>query len=754
MLSPICDIDRSADPRGLCVCRCVCVCESTTLICDIDRSADPRGLCACECVCVCVGVICVLGAQTQQAIDDDVNEESRAHLAHENDGQARDDRPPTPHSVRSVQQRQRHPASPRAVPLSSSSSSFSSSSLQPSHPPRINVRIPSLLSALSFARPPRGSDKINIPSSSSGSSDSSGSGGSELPPLAPCPFNINAWRAALQKHPDRPAVARILVGIGAGVDVAYQGPRGAERKRLQVRNLQSALNHPAAVEADLLAETKAGRKAGPFAVPPPEVADGFVASPLGAVTKKGSSKVRVIHHLSYPHGGDSINAHIMDLQCVLSSFDDACALVVKQGRGCWMSKIDVKAAYRCIPVRRADWELLGMQWQGKFYYDKSLAFGLGSSCAIWEEFACALEWVVKDVTGLLFLVHYIDDAFLCSAPAPTPSNAKHELSAVLGVYAMLNVPTADDKIEGPAQLLPYLGIMIDSNSMTASLSTERLADLQRMSREWMTRTGCSLTELQSLIGTLSFATKVVRPGRIFLRRMIDMMIATKDKQYIRLSDGFRADCSWWAAFAYQWNGTSVLFQKPTEWITSRSDAIRLQTDACESGAGAVCGTSWFAHTWTGLELAASRACTTNTSTTSSSSNNNNNNNNNNNSSRSSSGGQIRSMPYLELLSLTMAAHAWGSAWAGQRVVFECDCEPVVQSLNNFTSHSPIIMTLIRTLFFIAAGCGFEFRAMHIPGATNTLADALSRGDQDRFRLLHPSADLYPVTLSPLPNPGL
>jgi hypothetical protein len=220
--------------------------------------------------------------------------------------------------------------------------------------------------------------------------------------------------------------------------------------------------------------------------------------------------------------------------------------------------------------------------------------------------------------------------------------------------------------------------------------------------------------------------------------MLDTLAATERvTPYLRLGEPFRADARWWAAFAHDWNGVSVLFQRPTEWVSSSSEAIRLQTDACETGAGAVCGTHWFAHRWTADEIAASKTYTSSSSGS------------------DSDREQQRSMPYLELLSLTMAAHAWGAAWAGQRVVFENDCEPVVHSVNSLTSHSPAMMTLIRTLWLIAARHGFEFRVTHIPGVTNSLADALSRGDvQDRFRTLHPLADQLPTILSPLPTPTL
>ena len=108
------------------------------------------------------------------------------------------------------------------------------------------------------------------------------------------------------------------------------------------------------------------------------------------------------------------------------------------------------------------------------------------------------------------------------------------------------------------------------------------------------------------------------------------------------------------------------------------------------------------------------------------------------------------MPYLELLALVSAAATWGDRWRGKRVTFHCDCEPVVFAVSKLTSPSPNMMHLIRTLFMIAARSQFEFRVLHIPGVTNQVADALSRGQIDRFRLLCPGSDRSPTIPSPLP----
>ena len=41
-----------------------------------------------------------------------------------------------------------------------------------------------------------------------------------------------------------------------------------------------------------------------------------------------------------------------------------------------MAKIDIKAAYRMVPVHPQDCHLFGMMWEDKVYVDAALPFGL------------------------------------------------------------------------------------------------------------------------------------------------------------------------------------------------------------------------------------------------------------------------------------------------------------------------------------------------------------------------------------------
>jgi hypothetical protein len=52
-----------------------------------------------------------------------------------------------------------------------------------------------------------------------------------------------------------------------------------------------------------------------------------------------------------------------------------------------LTKIDVKAAFRCVPVHPSDRWLLCMKWCNSFYADLALPFGLKSSPGIRERYA-------------------------------------------------------------------------------------------------------------------------------------------------------------------------------------------------------------------------------------------------------------------------------------------------------------------------------------------------------------------------------
>ena len=104
-------------------------------------------------------------------------------------------------------------------------------------------------------------------------------------------------------------------------------------------------------------------------------------SPLGVIPKKHTpGKWRLIVDLSSPKDF-SVNDGIPKEFCSLSyvSVDDVAKHVLELGPGTRMAKVDIRSAYRHVPVHPDDRPLLGMQWRGHICVDKALPFGLRSA---------------------------------------------------------------------------------------------------------------------------------------------------------------------------------------------------------------------------------------------------------------------------------------------------------------------------------------------------------------------------------------
>ena len=77
---------------------------------------------------------------------------------------------------------------------------------------------------------------------------------------------------------------------------------------------------------------------------------------------------------------------------------------------------------------------------------------------------------------------------------------------------------------------------------------DKLSRLRDSLDRWSTQKICRRRELESLVGTLQHACRVVKQGRAFVQRMIDLLClpsATKDHHHIRINFQFRADLHWW-----------------------------------------------------------------------------------------------------------------------------------------------------------------------------------------------------------------
>ena len=410
------------------------------------------------------------------------------------------------------------------------------------------------------------------------------------PPLlqVTTPLKWETWARALQAHPDRDFVAYIVEGLRDGFRIGfnYAGHTCNPAKR----NMLSASQHPAVIDEYLREECGLSRIIGPLNAMEVE---GIQISRFGVIPKPHKpGKWRLILDLSHPDGA-SVNDGISDELSTLSyvSVDDIVDTILALGQGSLLAKIDVRSAYRVVPVHPEDRMLLGMSWKGSIYVDAALPFGLRSAPKIFTAVADACEWILGQ-RGLRRVRHYLDD-FIVVGPPDSPK-CQEDLDIMCHTCGELGLPLAEEKQVGPSTQLVFLGIELDTVHMEIRLPAEKLLHVTELVASWRGRKSCRMRELQSLVGSLQHTCKVVSPGRSFVRRMHELLKrGNKGSDHLRLNREFRADVEWWHRFLSEWNGVSMLRK-----VRAESPEAEFWSDASGSwGCGAYWSSQWLQWQW-------------------------------------------------------------------------------------------------------------------------------------------------------------
>ncbi|CAG2246210.1 unnamed protein product [Mytilus edulis] len=221
--------------------------------------------------------------------------------------------------------------------------------------------------------------------------------------------------------------------------------------------------------------------------------------------------------------------------------------------------------------------------------------------------------------------------------------------------------------------------------------------------------------MQSLLGSLNFACRVVVPGRAFCRRLIDSTIGLNKPHYrIRITSNIKADLLMWKSFLKNFNGLTLM---PDRLWTS-NEALEFYTD---SAGGSTLGFGiYFKGRWAhGLWPRTWHKR-----------------------------GLLSNITFLELFPVMVAIILWGSELRNKKVLFHIDNEGAVHIINKKSSKSSDVMILVRRLVLETLHHNILIKADHVPGKVNTIADAISRCQWSRFRNLAPNASLTPT---PIPN---
>ena len=179
--------------------------------------------------------------------------------------------------------------------------------------------------------------------------------------------------------------------------------------------------------------------------------------------------------------------------------------------------------------------------------------------------------------------------------------------------------------------------------------------------------------------------------------------------YSRITHEVREDLKTWLIFLQVFNGKSLMF--PQNWLQSSN--IDLYTDASGTlGYGAVLGLQWLFEHWDDEWR-----------------------------------GQFITL--LEFYPTVLAVSVWADSLSNKCISFHSDNRAVVD-INSQTSKDTKVMHLMRKLVLSCLRHNILFRAVHISGINNNLADFVSRLQVEKFQALVPKACPFPVSIPSLP----
>lgn len=491
-------------------------------------------------------------------------------------------------------------------------------------------------------------------------------------------WNIPLLDSLLVNYPDKQVVEWLQYGWPIGFHPHCDPPDWAQD------NHRSAVDFAEDVDRYILKEITHFSLLGPFEASP--FAELISCCALSTRSKRESSDRRILMDYSWPIGR-SINCHISKdsylgekVDLVYPRIDDLCERVAALGPRCLLFKKDIKRAFKTIGIDLRDVPLQGFRWRNMWWFDLTNVMGSRLGPYIMQRVSSAIVFIHNSLG--YFLLCYADDF----SGAELPERAWQSYNTLGQLFRDLGVPEALEKSVSPASEIVFLGTGLNAERQVIFVIPERMCELMAELDFWRWSDTCTRKQLESLIGKLQFCANCVRPGRLFISRMLSSLKQMTSGKKYDVSDGIKMDVKWWADFLPHFRSEYLLWPKqvfvPDELVAC---------DASLRSAGAVCGREYFHADFPQYLLRTSLH-----------------------------------IADFELLAVVLAFKVWTATLCNKKVVINCDNEAVVRAINSGRAKDPFLQAGLRELVFLCCCNGIEVKASHIKSVENRLPDYLSR----------------------------
>ncbi len=485
--------------------------------------------------------------------------------------------------------------------------------------------------------------------------------GTSIVPLEPLAQRLEGWLTL-------PSLSRWLtrtIRLGYAIQFARRPPKfnGVLETSVAVRNAPVLREEIAVLLAKDAIEP----------VPPAEMRQGFY-SPYFIVPKKGGGlrpildlRVlnRALHKLPF-----KMLTHRRMIKCIQPQD--------------WFAAIDLKDAYFHVSILPRHRPFLRFAFEGRAWQYRVLPFGLSLSPRVFTKVVEGALTPLREV-GVRIL-NYLDDWLIL---AQSREQLGDHRDLVLRHLSQLGLRVNWEKSKfSPVQRISFLGVELDSVSMTARLTEERAQAVLNCLSSFRGRNVVPLKQFQRLLGHMASAAAVtplgllhMRPLQHWLHSRVPRWAWRRGTLRVGISQQCRRSLSPWTDLAFLRAGV------PLEQV-SRHTVVT--TDASSTGWGATCNGQAASGLWTGPRLLWHINC-------------------------------------LELWAVHLALRQFRPLLLGKHVLVRTDNTAAVSYINRLGGiRSHRMSQLARHLLLWSHTQFKSLRAVHIPGQLNRAADALSR----------------------------
>ena len=354
-------------------------------------------------------------------------------------------------------------------------------------------------------------------------------------------------------------------------------------------------------------------------------------------------------------------------------------------RDCFMASIDLKDAYYSVPIASSHRKYLKFSWKGHLYQFTCLPNGL--SCGP-RKFTKLLKPALSDLHLRGHISSgYIDDLYL---QGKTYEDCVHNvIDTVTKVDSLGLIVHPDKSVFIPSQQLVILGFVLNSVTMTVTLTREKALTLQTACQTLLNTTLPTIREVACVLEKLVSSFPGVMYGPLHYRHTEqDKICALRDNQWnfdkrMSLSLRARSELQWWV----------VNVMTATNVMTRDAPTFTLTTDASNEGWGAVYNNQSTGGLWSSQE-------------------------------------KSHHINYLELLAVFLGLQAFCASHRDMHISLKIDNTSAVAVINHMgTNHSDQLNTLTAEIWEWCIARNLWISAGHIAGKSNVEADQGSRQNE-------------------------